>query len=140
MAVNNSFEQNGVLLSKKTIYSNDKVKVEYSGLLAKCGAEQIIMHVGYGDNWDESTYVLMQADEGMFSAEIEILEYPMMNLCFKDNADNWDNNSGQNYSFKISKKRASKPAAKKTTSEKVVKEKVTKKTGCSRKTSTKVDK
>ena len=140
MAVNNSFEQNGVVLSKKTIYSNNKIKVEYFGLQAKCGAEQIIMHVGYGDNWDESTYVLMQADEGIFTAEIEILEYPVMNICFKDNAENWDNNSGQNYTFKISKKRASKPATKKASSEEATKEKATKKTGCSRKTSKKVDK
>jgi hypothetical protein len=31
-----------------------------------------------------------------------------LGICFKDNADNWDNNSGENYVFGVSKKPSKK--------------------------------
>ncbi len=117
-----SYEENGVLLSKKTIYSGDKIKVSYNGLLAQSGAQSIFLHVGFGDEWKECSLVPMNFEQGTFSVELDILNYKNFGICFKDTADNWDNNSRDNYVFSISKKpvkkektssvKASKPATK----------------------------
>lgn len=97
-----TYEENGVILSKKTIYSGDKIKLSYTGLLAQAGAQNIFLHVGYGDNWDNSSLIPMELDQGIFNAELNILENMNLGICFKDTADNWDNNSGQNYVYKLS--------------------------------------
>ena len=63
----------------------------------------------------------MQRTTDGFSVELEVLEGDTLELCFKDSANNWDNNSGNNYSFKISTKKK-----KGTVAEKAVKEKTEK--------------
>lgn len=46
-----------------------------------------------------------------FKAVFKILLTGSLNVAFKDSAENWDNNSGQNYSFSVGKKqKAVKPA------------------------------
>ncbi len=98
------YESNGIKLSKKIIYKGDKIKVTYNGLLAQSGAERIYLHYGFGSDWTDSSFVQMnKVDEG-FSAEIHILHQTNLGLCFKDSADNWDNNSGENYLYGISVK------------------------------------
>ncbi len=103
-----SFEENGVGLSKKTLYGGDRLKIIYNGLLAGSGAENIYLHSGYGSEWSHSTYTQMHKEAEGFSAEIQILDGKSLQLCFKDSADNWDNNSGANYVFKISARRSKK--------------------------------
>lgn len=103
-----SYEENGVSLSKKTIYGGDRIKITYKGLLAEAWAESIYLHSGYGSEWSGSTYTPMQKGTDGFSTEIQILEGKSLQLCFKDPADNWDNNSGENYVFKISARRSKK--------------------------------
>ena len=38
-----------------------------------------------------------------FQAEIQLLEGDTFNFCFKNSNEIWDNNNGQNYTFKIEK-------------------------------------
>lgn len=99
-----SFEENGLMLSKKTIYDGDKIKISYNGLLAQSGASNIYLHFGFGDKWDDSSLIQMEPEDGAFTAAVEITGEESLEICFKDSADNWDNNSGQNYVFKIYKK------------------------------------
>lgn len=102
--IKKSYEENGITLSKKTIYSGDKIKLFYNGLLAQSGASIVYLHIGFGDMWENSSYIPMQLEEGVFSSEIDIDGSGSFEVCFKDCADNWDNNSGQNYVYKITKK------------------------------------
>jgi hypothetical protein len=111
MAANN-YDGNGVLLSKKTIYAGDKVKLTYTGLLANSGAQEVFVHIGFGPEWDNKALIPMSHEGEAFTAEIEIASAKTMGVCFKDGGDNWDNNSGENYNFKITKKAA--PAKPKT--------------------------
>lgn len=104
----NSYEDNGVILSKKILYSGDKVKLSYTGLLAQSGAQSVFLHVGFGDKWECSSLIPMRLEQGIFSAEVEILESKSFGVCFKDSAENWDNNSGENYVFKVSARSAKK--------------------------------
>ena len=36
-----------------------------------------------------------------FQAEIQIISNENLNLCFRSNTNEWDNNDGKNYSFEI---------------------------------------
>lgn len=106
-----TYEDSGVILSKKTLYSGDRLKINYNGLLAQAGAENVYLHSGYGSDWSNSSYIQMQKTQDGFSAELEVLEGHTLELCFKDSADNWDNNSGNNYLFNISAKKEKKTEA-----------------------------
>lgn len=107
MAVNN-YEAKGVMLGKKTLHSGDTVTLNYNGLLAQSGACSIVAHLGYGDEWENEADVPMQLVDGVFSTEIDIQSGKKLGICFRDSASNWDNNSGENYIFKITAKRAKK--------------------------------
>ncbi len=99
-----TYENNGVFLSKKKLYSGDKVILKYDGLLSQAGAEDIYVHVGFGESWDDRYFVTMTKENSSFMAEIDIKDGKSCGICFKDAADNWDNNSGENYVFTISQK------------------------------------
>lgn len=100
-----TYKDYGVILSKKTLYNGDRLMITYNGLLAQAGAENVYLHSGYGSDWSNSSYIQMQKTQDGFSAELEVLEGDTLELCFKDSADNWDNNSGNNYLLKISTKK-----------------------------------
>lgn len=82
----------------------DKVRVTYNGLLAKSGAQDVYAVIGYGDNsnWQNTkTYLMNNTNQQIFELSIPAEEGEQLNVVFKDKADNWDNNSGKNYSFYI---------------------------------------
>ncbi|OPX43040.1 carbohydrate binding domain protein [Ruminiclostridium hungatei] len=106
-----TYEDNGVILSRKAFYSGDRLKITYRGLLASEGAESVYLHFGFGDGWDSSSYIQMERISEGFLAEIQVQDGKSLELCFKDSANNWDNNSGNNYVYKISAKRQKKAAA-----------------------------
>lgn len=94
-----SYATSGVIFEKL----NDKeAKINYSGLLAKSGATQVIGVLGYGSNqsWEDvrDIYLSCQGSTG-FESVIPIVPGKNVNLAFKDPAENWDNNSGLNYTF-----------------------------------------
>jgi len=86
----------------------DEVTLYYKGLLAQSGADAIFAHIGYGENWEDKTFIPMQKENDVFKATIKINHADDLNIAFKDSGDNWDNNSWANYSFKVTKK--AKPA------------------------------
>ena len=82
----------------------DKLKVTYNGLLAKSGAKDVYAVVGFGDNnnWkDTKTYQMNSTNQQLFELSIPVKDGEQINVVFKDVADNWDNNSGKNYSFYV---------------------------------------
>lgn len=82
--------------------SESEAKICYSGLLAKSGADSVIGVYGFGSNqkWEDVSEVVMTRDAtGAFTATIPIVRGKNVNFAFKDSADNWDNNSGLNYTF-----------------------------------------
>ncbi len=80
----------------------DKVHVEYSGLLMQSGADCVWLHSGI-DGWKNQEDTLMaRTPHGAFACDIEARGRNEINLCFKDSADNWDNNNGQNWTCTIS--------------------------------------
>jgi len=105
------YENNGILISQKAVYSGDNIKLSYTGLLEQAGAESVFLHAGFGDRWENSLFIPMDFEQGVFIAEIDIIDKKSFGVCFKDSAENWDNNSGENYVFKVSTKSAKKEKA-----------------------------
>jgi hypothetical protein len=97
----NSYISNGVYISPAIPTAGKKVKVVYDGLLAKSGAAHVYARVGFGNKWNNLYDFPMNKTEMGFEATIPVLKSDSMNLCFKDCANNWDNNSGVNYSFTV---------------------------------------
>lgn len=99
--INAKYQDNGIVITPAVPAKGETARIVYSGLLAKSGADKVYVHVGFGDDWKRSTdYRMIKAEDG-FEALVPVAIANTMNLCFKDNANNWDNNSGQNYSYTV---------------------------------------
>lgn len=92
------YRDNGVILTK---LSDHSVSVKYDGLLAKSGADDVYTVVGFGSNskWENVQTIRMNRIGNAFHADIPAKPGANINIAFKDSADNWDNNSGMNYTF-----------------------------------------
>ncbi|ACV64258.1 hypothetical protein Dtox_3542 [Desulfofarcimen acetoxidans DSM 771] len=77
------------------------VSIFYNGLLTKSGATQVYLHTGTEDNWNNVYDHRMEPTPYGFEKTIQI-ESNHLNFCFKDSANNWDNNNGQNWSLSMS--------------------------------------
>ena len=103
-SINNmEYMEYGVSISPSMPESGSTTKIMYDGLLAKSGASHIYAHVGYGTNWNNPQYYKMSKTSTGFEATVPVADSDTFNVCFKDCANNWDNNSGKNYSFDISR-------------------------------------
>lgn len=95
---NQRYQSNGVSLSK---VSDHTVALKYDGLLAKSGADDVYSVIGYGSNsnWENVQTIRMNRFGNSFHADIPAMHGMNINVAFKDSAENWDNNSGMNYTF-----------------------------------------
>lgn len=99
---NDEYGQNGVAISPEVPRANSEASLQYKGLLAQSGATEVYARIGYGQRWrDEHDYQMWRTQDG-FEVNLPISHADTLNVCFKDSANHWDNNSGRNYSFDIS--------------------------------------
>lgn len=97
----NSYSNSGVRLSEVK-ESPNQLKLTYSGLLAQNGAVEMYSVIGYGDNqsWEDTNYFPMnKVDSRTFELVFPVNKPGNINIAFTDGFNNWDNNSGNNYSF-----------------------------------------
>lgn len=80
--------------------SGDTVQIKYHGLLKNSGADNVYLHYG-SDGWNNSRTVPMDHSPEGFSVEIRAEAGSEINFCFKDSANNWDNNNGYNWKFHV---------------------------------------
>lgn len=94
-------------LTKNIFFNTDKlvanttVKISYSGKLFQDGAEEVFIHYGFGNEWNNTSTIKMEKTELGFQAEITLDDSDSFNFCFNDGKDSWDNNDNQNFSFAI---------------------------------------
>ncbi len=95
----------GVYVKPTPITAGDSVTVKYSGLLAEAGADQVYLHMGYGmGTWNAVSDIPMaRIGPGTFEARVDVpLEQTSrFHFCFRDDAGNWDNNDGRDWSYEI---------------------------------------
>ena len=80
---------------------NTKVKISYTGQFYQDNSEEVFIHYGFGDNWDNVQDALMEKTDLGFQTEIDLIDSNSLNFCFKNNNEIWDNNDNNNYSFPI---------------------------------------
>lgn len=96
-----SIEQQGISVSPQTVRSGELVRISYTGLLSQSGADQIYLHVGYGGEWSYNDDHRMQRTPSGWQRVLPVEHPGSLNFCFKDSANNWDNNNGNNWSVPI---------------------------------------
>lgn len=108
------YAKNGVFMSKSILNLGDEVTLSYNGLLMESGADRLYAHVGFGEQWENSSFLPMYFEDGFFKCNIKIVSNKDFKVSFKDSADNWDNNSYKDYCFKIVSSEIDKKEAVKT--------------------------
>ena len=92
-----------IFFNTDKLVENSKVKISYLVQLYPDASEEVSIHYGFGQNWDNVSDVKMEKTDLGFQAEIQLLEGDTFNFCFKNNNEIWDNNNGQNYIFPLEK-------------------------------------
>ena len=92
-----------IFFNTDKLIENSKVKISYTGMFFQDNSQQVSIHYGFGTNWDNVNDMEMEKTELGFQCEIELTGQESFNFCFKNDAEKWDNNNGQNYIFPIEK-------------------------------------
>ena len=96
-------------LIKNIFFDTDKliqgstVKISYTGKFFEDASEEVFIHYGFGENWDNLSEIQMEKTDLGYQAEIFLPEFNELNFCFRNSKNEWDNNGGQNYVFPIEK-------------------------------------
>ena len=90
-----------IFFNTDKLIENSIVKISYTGALFQNNANSVFVHYGFGNNWDNLTEKEMVKTELGFQAEIKLIGTEPLNLCFRTDSNEWDNNNNQNYSFDI---------------------------------------
>ena len=97
-------------LVKNIYFNTDKliegntVKISYTGFFFQTNCEKVFLHFGFGNSWDGLKDIEMKKTALGFQASIELTSNEDLNMCFRNENEDWDNNFGQNFSFKVIKK------------------------------------
>lgn len=91
----------GISITPQDARAGELVKIMYNGLLSQNGADQVYLHMGYGDQWDKTHDLPMQRTINGWQRVIPLDVTGRMNFCFKDSANNWDNNYGSNWNVEV---------------------------------------
>lgn len=80
-----------------------KGTIMYKGLLSVSGADSVYLYSGYDDHWENAKFTPMsKLDDVTWTTDVSIDENKKsFNFCFKDSANNWDNNYGLNWGVAI---------------------------------------
>lgn len=92
-----------IFFNTDKLIENSKVKISYTGKFFQENCEKVIVHYGFGEQWNNVNDIEMEKTELGFQTEIELLDGEKFGLCFKNENDEWDNNNGQNYVFPLEK-------------------------------------
>jgi hypothetical protein len=85
----------------RQVRPGDNVSINYQGLLKNSATQTVFLHYGF-DSWNGVREIPMERTENnLFRANITAQGHSEINFCFKDNANNWDNNNGHNWNVHL---------------------------------------
>ncbi|WP_341474386.1 carbohydrate-binding protein [Heliorestis acidaminivorans] len=93
----------GVRVDPLPITAGQEITVFYSGLLSENGADQVYLHTGYGNSkqWNKVQDHRMEKVGWGWAKVLPVEESGNLHICFHDSAQNWDNNTGTNWTFQV---------------------------------------
>ena len=92
-----------IFFNTDKLVENDTVKISYTGKFFQENADEVYVHYGFGENWDNLSEIKMDKTELGFQAEVFLEAEGTFNFCLKNENGEWDNNEGNNYIFNIEK-------------------------------------
>ena len=90
-----------MITSKNIIFDTDKliqnnnVKICYTGKFFDEQYDEVYLHYGFDEDWNNTNEVKMEKTEIGFEADIKVQDKQMLNICFKamkNGIEEWDNN------------------------------------------------
>ena len=90
-----------IFFNTDKLIENTTVKISYTGVFFQKNSDKVFIHYGFGNSWNDLNEVEMKKTELGFQAEIMLSSSEPLNLCFKNDNNEWDNNNSNNYSFNI---------------------------------------
>ncbi|MBR6123924.1 hypothetical protein IKQ19_10085, partial [Candidatus Saccharibacteria bacterium] len=72
-----------------------------TGKFFQDSSEEVYLHYGFGNSWENLTDVKMEKSDLGFQIEVDLLDSDSLCFCLKNGNNEWDNNDGQNYVFPI---------------------------------------
>ena len=90
-----------IFFNTDKIIEGTDVRVTYAGYLFQNGAQNVWVHMGYDENWNNSQDIQMSKTALGYQADICVGTGSTLNFCFKNENGEWDNNEGQNYIVEI---------------------------------------
>ena len=92
-----------IFFNTDKLIQNSTVKISYTGELYSDNSEDVYIHYGFGSNWENVNEIKMNKTELGFQSEITLPETDLLNFCFRNSENKWDNNQNANYSFAVEK-------------------------------------
>ena len=93
-----------IFFNTDKLVENTKVKISYTGNLFQNASNDVSIHYGFGNTWENVNDAKMEKTELGFQIEIDLISSDTFNFCFYNENGEWDNNCGNNYVFPIEKK------------------------------------
>lgn len=93
-----------IFFNTDKLIENSRVKISYTGKFFQDNSQEVTIHYGFGNNWENLHDEKMVKTELGFQIEADLGEFDTFNFCFCNEKNEWDNNNGTNYSFLIEKK------------------------------------
>lgn len=90
-----------IFFNTDKLVQNSTVKISYTGKFFEDNSQEVFIHYGFGENWDNVSEIKMDKTELGFQTEITLLESSTFNFCFRNEKNEWDNNNSQNYVFEL---------------------------------------
>ncbi len=90
-----------IFFNTDKLVQNSVVKISYTGNFFEDNSEEVFIHYGFGENWDNLSEIKMEKTELGFQTEIKLLESSTFNFCFRNGNNEWDNNDSKNYIFEL---------------------------------------
>ncbi len=81
--------------------ANSTVKISYTGKFFQDTSTNVFIRYGFGNDWDNLIEKEMVKTELGYQVEVDLIDKETFNFCIKNEKDEWDNNDGNNYVFKI---------------------------------------
>ena len=97
-------EQNKFVSNNYSInfISSKEIEITYFGMLYENNSISCKIVYGFGDNWTNTTNKEMIKTELGFSTSIILEEFNVLNFCFCNEKNEWDNNDSNDYKFEYS--------------------------------------
>jgi hypothetical protein len=92
-----------IFFNTDKLIENSKIKISYTGKFFQDESEEVFLHYGFGENWNNVNDVKMEKTPLGFQAEVDLDSSDTFNFCLHNENNQWDNNNGNNYVFKIEK-------------------------------------